>query len=209
MERPGKILCIGQNYRAHIAELKGEASPEPVIFVKPATALIANGEGILVPPGIGRVDYEGELAVIIGKKCKGVSRSEALKCVGALAVFNDVTARDMQSKARKAGMAWDMAKGMDTFAPMSEPKDFAEVPDVHALSIQTRLNGKPKQNGNTADMIYPVEELIAYITRYMTLESGDVIATGTPEGVGPIAPGDVVEVEIPGVGKLKNPVRSA
>ena len=209
MEPPGKILCIGQNYRAHIAELKGEASPEPVIFIKPTTALIANGEGILVPPGIGRIDYEGELAVVIGKKCKGVSRSEALKCVGALAVFNDVTARDMQSRARKAGMAWDMAKGMDTFAPMSEPKDFKDVADVHTLSIRTRLNGDLKQDGNTADMIYPVEELIAYITRYMTLEPGDVIATGTPEGVGPISPGDVVEVEISGVGRLRNPVRPA
>ncbi|MDD1770350.1 MAG: fumarylacetoacetate hydrolase family protein [Methanomassiliicoccales archaeon] len=209
MRRPGKILCIGQNYRAHIAELKGEVPPDPVIFIKPATALIANGEDILVPPGLGRVDYEGELAVVIGKKCKGVGRSEALGCVGALAVFNDVTARDMQSRARKAGMAWDMAKGMDTFAPMSEPNDFKDVPDVHGLSIQTRLNGNLKQNGNTADMMYPVEELIAYITRYMTLEAGDVIATGTPEGVGPIAPGDVVEVEISGVGKLRNPVRSA
>lgn len=209
MEPPGKILCIGQNYRAHIAELKGEASPEPVIFIKPTTALIANGEGILVPPGIGRIDYEGELAVVIGKKCKGVSRSEALKCVGTLAVFNDVTARDMQSRARKAGMAWDMAKGMDTFAPMSEPKDFEDVSDVHTLSIRTRLNGDLKQDGNTADMIYPVEELIAYIARYMTLEPGDVIATGTPEGVGPISPGDVVEVEILGVGKLRNPVRPA
>ncbi|MGD1061282.1 MAG: fumarylacetoacetate hydrolase family protein [Methanomassiliicoccales archaeon] len=209
MDRPGKILCIGQNYRAHIAELKGEASSEPVIFIKPATALIRNGEGILVPPGLGRVDYEGELAVVIGKKCKGVSRSNALECVGGLALFNDVTARDMQSRARKAGMAWDMAKGMDTFAPMSEPKDFRDVDDVHALTIKTRLNGEVKQDGNTADMIYPIEELIAYITKYMTLEPGDVIATGTPEGVGPITPGYAVEIEISGVGKLKNPVRSA
>ncbi len=209
MKRPGKILCIGQNYRAHIAELKGEAPPDPVIFIKPATALIANGADILVPPGLGRVDYEGELAIVIGKKCKGVERSKALDCVGGLAVFNDVTARDMQSRARKAGMAWDMAKGMDTFAPMSEPRDFKEVPEVHSLSIQTRVNGVLKQNGNTADMIYPVEELIAYITRYMTLEAGDVIATGTPEGVGPIKDGDVVEVEIPGVGRLSNRVRSA
>jgi 2-keto-4-pentenoate hydratase/2-oxohepta-3-ene-1,7-dioic acid hydratase in catechol pathway len=106
-------------------------------------------------------------------------------------------------------MAWDMAKGMDTFAPMSEPKDFRDVDDVHALTIKTRLNGEVKQDGNTADMIYPIEELIAYITKYMTLEPGDVIATGTPEGVGPITPGDAVEIEISGVGKLKNPVRSA
>jgi acylpyruvate hydrolase len=207
LERPGKILCIGQNYRAHIAELKGDVPPDPVIFIKPASALIADGEDIRVPPGIGRVDYEGELAVVIGSRCKGVSRSEALACVSGLAVFDDVTARDMQTRAKKIGMAWDMAKGMDTFAPMSEPVDLAEAPDIHSLNIQTRLNGQLRQNGNTADMMYPVEGLIEYISRYMTLEPGDVISTGTPEGVGPIKPGDTVEVSIAGVGKLTNKVR--
>lgn len=205
--RPGKIVCIGQNYHAHIKELKSEVPSEPVIFLKPSTAYIANGEDILVPLGLGRVDYEGELAVIMGRRAKRVSSAAALSYVSALAVFNDVTARDVQSVARKAGLPWSLAKGMDTFAPMSEPTPIAEVPDLKALKVQTRLNGALRQDGRTADMIFPVEELIAYISKFMTLEPGDVIATGTPEGVGPVSDGDRVEITIPGVGTLSNPVR--
>jgi acylpyruvate hydrolase len=205
--RPGKIVCIGQNYHAHIKELKSEVPSEPVIFLKPGSAKIANGEPITLPPGLGRIDYEGELAVIIGKKAKNVTVQEALKHVEAAAVFNDVTARDVQSIARKAGLPWSLAKGMDTFAPMSEPKPIPEVGDLSALKVQTRLNGELRQDGRTADMIFPVEELVAYISKYMTLEPGDVIATGTPEGVGPIKGGDKVEILIPGVGRLSNTVR--
>lgn len=207
--RPGKLVCVGQNYHAHIKELRSEVPSEPVLFLKPSTALIGNGEDILLPPDLGRIDYEGELAVIIGKRAKGVSAAEALQHVEALAVFNDVTARDVQSVARKAGLPWSLAKGMDTFAPLSEPRPFGEVPDVRALKVQTRLNGELRQDGRTADMIFPVEELVSYISRYMTLEPGDVIATGTPEGVGPIKDGDEVEVAIPGVGVLRNRVRDA
>jgi acylpyruvate hydrolase len=205
--RPGKIVCIGQNYHAHIKELKSEVPSEPVIFLKPGSATIANGEPITLPPGVGRIDYEGELAVIIGKKAKNVTVQEALRHVEAAAVFNDVTARDVQSIARKAGLPWSLAKGMDTFAPMSEPKPISEVGDLAALKVQTRLNGELRQDGRTADMIFPVEELVAYISKYMTLEPGDVIATGTPEGVGPIKGGDKVEILIPGVGRLSNAVR--
>ena len=204
--RPGKIVCIGQNYHAHIKELKSEVPSEPVIFLKPGSAMIANGEPITLPPGLGRIDYEGELAVIIGKKAKNVTVQRALRHVEAAAVFNDVTARDVQSIARKAGLPWSLAKGMDTFAPMSEPKPISEVGDLKALKVQTRLNGELRQDGRTADMIFPVEELVAYISKYMVLEPGDVIATGTPEGVGPIKDGDVVEIEIKGVGKLTNHV---
>jgi len=205
--RPGKIVCIGQNYRAHIKELRSEVPEEPVIFLKPASALIGDGEEILVPPNLGRVDYEAELALVIGKRCKNVTMSKARAHISAAAVFNDVTARDVQGKARKAGLPWALAKGMDTFAPMSEPKAISDVPDLHDLNVRLRSNGELRQNGFTKDMIFPVEELIAYISRFMTLEPGDVIATGTPEGVGPIGNGDLVEASIEGVGKVSNPVR--
>jgi 2-keto-4-pentenoate hydratase/2-oxohepta-3-ene-1,7-dioic acid hydratase in catechol pathway len=204
--RPGKIVCIGQNYHAHIKELKSEVPSEPVIFLKPGSAMIANGEPIVLPSGLGRIDYEGELAVIIGKKAKNVTVMKALKHVEAAAVFNDVTARDVQSIARKAGLPWSLAKGMDTFAPMSNPKLISEVGDLKALKVQTRLNGVLRQDGRTADMIFPVEELVSYISKYMILEPGDVIATGTREGVGPIKDGDTVEIEIKGVCKLTNHV---
>ncbi|MCX6653317.1 MAG: fumarylacetoacetate hydrolase family protein [Methanomassiliicoccales archaeon] len=205
--RPGKIVCIGQNYRAHIKELRSEVPEEPVIFLKPASALIGDGEEILVPANLGRVDYEAELALIIGKRCKNVTVSKAYAYIDRAAVFNDVTARDVQGKARKAGLPWALAKGMDTFAPMSEPKAISDVPDMHDLNVRLRLNGELRQNGFTKDMIFPVEERIAYISRFMTLEPGDVIATGTPEGVGPIGNGDLVEASIEGVGKVSNPVR--
>ena len=206
--RCGKIVCIGQNYRAHVKELESEMPTEPVIFLKPSSALIKSGDEIIVPSGLGRVDYEGELAVIIGTKANNVSKKEALAFVGSVAVFNDVTARDVQSIARKAGLPWSLAKGMDTFAPLSEPTPISKVGDLQDLKVLTKVNGALRQNGRTADMIFSVEDLIEYITRYMTLEPGDVIATGTPEGVGPIKDGDVVEISIPGVGELRNPVRS-
>jgi len=205
--RCGKIVCIGQNYRAHIKELKSEVPSEPVIFLKPSSALIRSGEEIIIPPDLGRIDYEGELAVIIGRRARNVSKKEALSFVGSVAVFNDVTARDVQSIARKAGLPWSLAKGMDTFAPLSESTPVSEVGDLQDLKVLTKLNGVQKQNGRTADMIFPVPELIEYISRYMALEPGDIIATGTPEGVGAIKDGDVVEISIPGVGELRNPVR--
>jgi 2-keto-4-pentenoate hydratase/2-oxohepta-3-ene-1,7-dioic acid hydratase in catechol pathway len=205
--RPGKIVCIGQNYHAHIKELKSEVPTEPVIFLKPSTAYVGDGEDIIIPAGLGRVDYEGELAIVIGKRAKHVARKDALKHVDAAAVLNDVTARDVQSIARKSGLPWALAKGMDTFAPLSEPRRIDDVPDLQSLNLETRLNGELRQNGHISDMIFPVEELIAYISRYMTLEPGDVIATGTPEGVGHIKAGDMVEIVIPGVGKLRNRVR--
>lgn len=205
--KPGKIVCIGQNYHAHIKELKSEVPTEPVIFLKPSSALIGNGDQIVLPPGLGRVDYEGELAVVIGKRAKHVSPKEALRYVGSAAVFNDVTARDVQSVARKAGLPWALAKGMDTFAPMSEPRPLDSIPDLRSLTVQTRLNSELRQDGRTADMIFPVEELVAYISKFMVLEPGDVIATGTPEGVGAVKDGDVVDIEIKGVGRLTNKVK--
>jgi len=202
----GKIVCVGQNYRAHIKELGSEVPDEPVLFLKPGSALIGDGDEIVIPSGLGRVDYEAELALVIGTRCKKVSQARAMEQVSAVAVFNDVTARDVQSKARKAGLPWSLAKGMDTFAPMSQPLPMEEAPDLHSLKVRTRLNGELRQDGSTAEMIFPPEVLIAYISNYMTLEPGDIIATGTPEGVGPIKGGDLVEMTIPGIGRLTNRV---
>jgi acylpyruvate hydrolase len=206
--RNGKIVCIGQNYREHIKELKNEVPAEPVIFLKPMSSLISDGEAILIPEGVGRVDHEVELALIIGKTGRNIPKERALEHVGSLAVFNDVTARDVQNAYRKAGLPWALSKGMDTFAPMSEPKPLAEVHDIHRLEITCLVNGNVRQHGSTSMMIYTPEELIAFISKWMTLEEGDIIATGTPSGVGPIVPGDMVEMRIEGVGSLSNPVRA-
>jgi 2-keto-4-pentenoate hydratase/2-oxohepta-3-ene-1,7-dioic acid hydratase in catechol pathway len=205
--RIGKIVCIGQNYREHITELNSEVPSEPVIFLKPMSSLIGNGESILVPEGIGRVDHEVELALIIGKTGKDIPKEKAMTYISALAVFNDVTARDIQNAYRKAGLPWTLSKGMDTFAAMSEPRPLAKAHDIHGLEISCRVNGSVRQQGNTSMMIYTPEELISFISKWMTLEEGDIIATGTPSGVGPIVPGDLIEMRIGGVGTLTNPVR--
>jgi len=203
----GKIVCIGQNYRAHAREMELEAPAEPVIFLKPSTALIADGDVIEAPAGLGRVDHEVELALIIGKKARKVAESEALSYVSEVAVFNDVTARDVQSAARTAGLPWALSKGLDTFAPMSRPVPVSEAGDLCSLRLELRVNGEVRQSGSTSNMIFGPERLIAYISKYMTLEPGDIIATGTPEGVGPLNDGDVVEAGIEGVGKVSNRVR--
>jgi 2-keto-4-pentenoate hydratase/2-oxohepta-3-ene-1,7-dioic acid hydratase in catechol pathway len=202
----GKIVCIGQNYHEHIKELHNEIPAEPVIFLKPSSSLIGDGDEIVLPGGIGRVDHEVELALIIGTAGKNVSGLDALKHVSHLAVFNDVTARDMQNTARKAGMPWALAKGMDTFAPMSAPIAFEKGMELNALDLVLTVNGQVRQNGNTADMIHDCAALIAYVSKWMRLEPGDIIATGTPKGVSPLRPGDVVEASIPGVGRVRNRV---
>jgi len=202
-----KIFCVGWNYRAHVTETDAELPEEPIIFIKPPTALIGDGDPILLPD-LGRMDYEAEVAVILGSGGKNIAEQDALSHVASLAAFNDVTARDVQSKARKSGGPWTLAKGMDTFAPMSKPVPLSTVDDLYDIDLECRINGEVRQSGNTRQMIFTVEELIAYISRFITLEAGDVIATGTPVGVGPIVPGDFVEVEVFGVGKVGNPVRA-
>lgn len=202
----GKIVCIGQNYRAHAKEMHSEPPTEPVIFLKPPSSLIEDGEAIEARD-VGRVDHEVELALVIGRKAKNVEESEALSFVSHVAVFNDVTARDVQSAARKTGNPWALSKGMDTFAPMSKPVPLSIVPDVHRLELELRVNGELRQKGNTSDMIFSPEQLIAYISKYMTLEKGDIIATGTPQGVSGLNDGDLVEAEIKGVGRVSNRFR--
>lgn len=205
--RCGKIVCVGQNYREHIKELKGEEPSEPVLFLKPSSSLIGDGDAIAIPEGVGRVDHEIELALIVGKAGGDIRAADALDHISHVAVFNDVTARDVQSKYRKAGLPWALSKGMDTFAPMSEPVPLAQAGDIHSLRLVLKVNGEVRQDGNTDQMIFMPEVLIEYISKWMRLEEGDVIATGTPSGVSPIYPGDVVEGTIEKVGSLRNAVR--
>ena len=202
-----KIICIGQNYRAHAKEMNAEPPSEPIIFLKPASALISDGENIEARLDVGRVDHEVELALIMGRRARQVAEEDALEYISHLAVFNDITARDIQSMARKDGNPWALAKSMDTFAPMSTPVLFSSVRDIHELDLRLCVNGDVRQRGNTSHMIFPPESLIAHISKYITLEEGDIIATGTPEGVGPLNDGDVVTAEISGVGKISNRVR--
>ncbi len=203
--RPSKIVCIGWNYRPHVRELESELPKEPTVFLKPPSCLIGDGEDIVIPEGVTNVQHEVELAVVFGRRCRSVPEEDALSCISHLAVFNDVSARDMQSAARKAGNTWDLSKGMDTFGPMSEPVPAGDI-DVQALNLELRVNGGLRQSGSTRDMIFTVPKLIAYVTRFMTMEEGDVLITGTPEGVSEIRPGDVVVASIPGVGSVTNRV---
>jgi 2-keto-4-pentenoate hydratase/2-oxohepta-3-ene-1,7-dioic acid hydratase in catechol pathway len=200
MLRPSKIIGIGQNYRAHAAEMGKGIPEEPLMFLKPPTAIISDGEPIHRPPGYERVDYEGELGVVIGKRAHRVSREQALEYVKGYVCVNDVTVRDLQKKDGQ----WTRAKGFDTFCPIG-PRVVAGL-DPANLRITTRVNGVVKQDSRTSDLIFDVPTLIAFCSQHMTLEEGDVISTGTPSGVGPLSPGDVVEVEIEGIGVLTNPV---
>ena len=200
MLRPSKIIGIGQNYRAHAAEMGKGIPEEPLMFLKPPTAIIADGMPIHRPPGYERVDYEGELGVVIGKRAHRVSREQALEYVKGYVCVNDVTVRDLQKKDGQ----WTRAKGFDTFCPMG-PRVVAGL-DPTNLRITTRVNGVVKQDSSTSDLIFDVATLISFCSQHMTLEEGDVISTGTPSGVGPLQPGDVVEVEIEGIGVLTNPV---
>lgn len=208
---PENVICIGLNYKEHALE-SGHALPEkPVTFAKWTNALIGPGEAIVLPPDTQEVDYEAELAVVIGQKAKNVSLEDALDYVAGYTCLNDVSARDFQ---RKDGQ-WSRAKSQDTFGPIGPylvTKD--EVPDPQTLGIRCKVNGQLLQNSNTADMIFPVRELISYLSRGMTLQPGDVISTGTPPGVGfarkPqifLKDGDTVTVEIDRLGELTNPVR--
>ncbi len=199
--RPSKIVCIGRNYHAHAAELGNVVPDEPLVFLKPPSSVITDGEAIVVPSGVGQVDFEGEIGVLIGTTARRVSEEEAWGVVGGILPLNDVTARDLQ----RTDSQWSRAKGFDTFCALGaaspcDPDGFLD------LRIVTRVNGVERQRASASQMVFRVPALIAYISRIMTLEPGDVIATGTPEGIGALEPGDEVEVEIEGVGVLRNPV---
>ena len=197
---PTKIIGVGLNYRQHAEEM-GKPLPEtPLLFLKPATAIIAHGQSILLPSQSEQVEYEAELGVVIGRECRKVSEEEALKCVLGFTCVNDVTARDLQ----RADVQYTRAKSFDTFAPTG-PYLATEI-DPDNLGIRSYVNGEVRQNSSTSDMVFPVARLISFISSVMTLRPGDIISTGTPSGVGPLRSGDVVEVEIDQIGKLRNPV---
>jgi 2-keto-4-pentenoate hydratase/2-oxohepta-3-ene-1,7-dioic acid hydratase in catechol pathway len=197
---PSKIAAIGINYRAHAAEFKHDLPASPLMFLKPATAVIGPLEDIVYPSISKQVDFEGEMGIVIGKKAHRVEAAEAMDFVLGYTCFNDVTARDLQ----KLDGQWTRAKSFDTFAAVG-PWIETEL-DTSGLKIETRLNGELKQSGTTRDLIFPVARLVAAVSRVMTLLPGDVIASGTPEGVGPMQPGDRVEVRIEGIGALINHV---
>jgi 2-keto-4-pentenoate hydratase/2-oxohepta-3-ene-1,7-dioic acid hydratase in catechol pathway len=200
--QPGKIVCIGRNYAAHARELGNEVPERPLMFLKPPSALLADGGDIILPPDSARVEHEGEIAVVIGRRARHVSEAEAMSVVAAYAPLNDVTARDLQ----KLDGQWTRAKGFDTFCPIGELVD-AALADWRDLEVVCRVNGSERQRGRTTQMAFDIPTLIAYVSRVMTLEPGDVIATGTPEGIGPLNDGDSVEVELVGLGLLRNNVR--
>lgn len=200
--KPSKIVAVGLNYADHIAEMGNTPPPNPIIFIKPQTAVIGPGEHIVLPPSSQRVDYEAELGVVIGKKCRSVTPQEAPSFILGYTCFNDVTARDLQKKDGQ----WTRAKSFDTFAPLG-PWINTNL-DPSALHIECRLNGELKQSSSTSNLLFSVFELVAFISEIMTLLPGDVIATGTPQGVGPMKDGDLVEVYVEGIGTLSNPVKA-
>ncbi len=197
---PRKIIGVGRNYPAHAAEHGAEVPAVPLIFLKPPTAVIGPEEPIRLPPQSRQVEHEAELAVVIGRRGRWISVDEALKYVWGYTLGNDVTARDLQRRDPQ----WTRAKGFDTFAPLGPwvDTDF----DPAQATVLCRVNGEVRQMGNTQEMVFSVAQLIAFVSSVMTLEPGDVILTGTPAGVSPLHPGDVVEVEIEGLGVLRNPV---
>ena len=212
MHRPGKIICVGQNYRGHLNEMRGREVDEPTLFGKFAATVIGDGEAIVLPPESSHVDAEAELAVVIGRPARRVSREHALEFVAGYVCANDVSARDIQYAGDRQ---WFRGKNFATFCPVGpdEPVPLSELGDGSRLLVQQLLNGEVMQDGSTSDLIFDVPYLVAFASTLFTLEPGDLILTGTPEGVGwarepkvKLQPGDVVEVRIDGVGSVTNPV---
>jgi 2-keto-4-pentenoate hydratase/2-oxohepta-3-ene-1,7-dioic acid hydratase in catechol pathway len=193
---PSKILCIGRNYAAHAKELGNEIPAEPLLFLKPPSSLIGPGDAIRLPPESTRVEHEAELGVVIGKRCKSVSRDHALSHVFGFTCLGDITARDLQRK----DVQFTRAKSFDTFCPVGPWIETER--DSSKLAVRCRVNGATKQDGTTSNMIFDVPTIVAYASRMMTLEPGDLIATGTPDGVGPLVDGDLLEIDIDGIGVL-------
>jgi 2-keto-4-pentenoate hydratase/2-oxohepta-3-ene-1,7-dioic acid hydratase in catechol pathway len=199
---PSKIVCVGRNYAAHAKELGNDVPAEPLIFLKPPSSVIRDGESIRLPTVSKRVEYEGEIGIVIGSRLRKASASEARAAVAGIVAANDVTARDLQ----KSDSQWTRAKGFDTFCAVGEVAGAPE--DLSSLTVTTRVNGEVRQEGRGSEMVFDIPSILAYISQVMTLEPGDLVLTGTPEGVGTLAPGDVVEVEIAGVSRVRNPVTS-
>jgi 2-keto-4-pentenoate hydratase/2-oxohepta-3-ene-1,7-dioic acid hydratase in catechol pathway len=202
MTRPGKIACIGRNYREHAKEMGNEVPTEPLFFLKPSSSIIADGEPIILPEQSERVEFEGEIGIVIGSPIKRASESEAARAIGGIVALNDVTARDLQKKDSQ----WTRAKGFDTFCPIGTLSNGSH--DLSNLTVVTRVNGVEKQRASSDEMVFSIGKLLSYVSHVMTLEPGDIVATGTPSGVGPLTAGDVVEIEVVGVSKVSNPVEA-
>lgn len=198
----GKILCIGRNYVDHIKELGNEAPSAPVVFMKPATAVVGNDGQVVIPSYSSECHYEAELAVLIGREGKDIAEAEALEHVAGYGVAIDMTLRDVQDGLKKKGLPWDIAKGFDSSCPLSSFVPADKVPDPQGLTIRLLLNGEERQNGSTGLMINPVARIISYLSGIFTLEEGDIILTGTPAGVGRVQAGDRLEAGIEGVGTV-------
>jgi 2-keto-4-pentenoate hydratase/2-oxohepta-3-ene-1,7-dioic acid hydratase in catechol pathway len=200
---PAKIVCVGRNYAAHAAELGNDVPKEPLIFLKPSSSIVGDGDAIVLPSYSQRVEHEGELALVIGRRCSHLRDSDdALENVLGYTCLNDVTARDLQ----KSDVQFTRAKGFDTFCPVG-PHIETDLDPTNVL-VETYVNGALRQSGNTSLMTYPCAFLVRWLSRMMTLHPGDVITTGTPAGVGPLMPGDTVEVRVAGIGVLRNPVHA-
>ena len=200
--QPGKLLCIGRNYAKHAAEMKSEVPEEPIVFLKPATALVGHEGSVVIPAMSKEVHHEIELVAVIGKGGRNIPAEDAPEHVEAYAVGLDMTARDLQSVAKQKGQPWSVAKGFDTFAPLGTLVPADAVEDPQDVEITLRVNGEVRQQGTTADMLFSVAELVAYCSRIFTLQAGDLIYTGTPEGVGPVREGDVLEATVAGLPPL-------
>ena len=201
-ERPSKIVCIGRNYTEHAKELGHDVPKEPLLFLKPPSSVIASGDAIELPPQSKQVEHEGEIGLVIGKTLRRVSSKEAASGIRSIVALNDVTARDLQ----RTDSQWTRAKGFDTFCPIGEP---GAVPnDLSSLTVVTRVNGVERQRGKASEMVFAIPDLLSYVSNVMTLEPGDVVATGSPAGVGILKEGDEVEVEILGVSRVRNPVKT-
>ncbi len=200
IDRPGKIVCVGRNYREHAKELGNAVPTEPLLFLKPSSSIIGSGDAIVSPAMSRQVEHEGEIGVVIGARIRKATEAQALAAIHGIVALNDVTARDIQ----KSDPQWTRGKGFDTFCPIGP--EWVGIPDFDRLEVVTRVNGEVRQRGTGAEMVFSVPTLLAYISQVMTLEPGDIVATGTPAGVGPLSPGDTVEVEVVGYSTVTNPV---
>ena len=205
VSRPEKIIAVGRNYLAHAKEGFGRVPKEVLFFCKAPSCLTGCGEEVRAPEWAGRIDPEGELAVVMGKSGRYITKDKAMDYVLGYSIMNDVTARDMQHDDMKAGEPWFRSKSFDTFGPMGPYLATTDdVPDPHSLDVRTLVNGEVRQSDNTSSLMFKIPDIIAHVSKFMTLKAGDVIATGTPEGMKPIFPGDTVEITITGLGTLTN-----
>lgn len=206
--RPSKIVCVGRNYMAHAKEMGNALPKEPLLFLKPSSSLIPGGAPIVLPRVSSHVEYEGEIGVILGRRLRLASEEEARDAISHIVAVNDVTARDLQ----RSDPQWTRAKGFDTFCPVGPALSMeafrAQGLGLETLEVTTHVNGVLKQHGKASDMVFSIPFILAYASRIMTLEPGDLVSTGSPEGVSPLAPGDVVRVQIPGVSAVENPVEA-